>query len=392
MFSARIARPLVTTAALVGTLVLTVVLAPTAAAGGKAPGRAAPLCAPTGVASALPRCPAVPAFRCSTSAGWQERYRAAGLVCRGRELRRGPETAPGRSRGGLPAPEPTPDPLPDPLPEPTPEPVPPTELSSGPYAIVLHHDGEVWAGDDRAGARTRVSPPTGDHVYGNPALSADESTVVYDRDGHELWIDTIDGGSPTLLLRPADPTQDAWQPAFHPSGDTVLFTQAGDLHTVAVDGTGLTAVTATPDAHEQDGAYSPDGRTIAFSDRGRLGLMAADGTDVRYLTAAFDWSSWAPRWSPDGTRLVFSAFGPTGSDVHEIRADGTGLRNVTASSRDEQLPDYAPDGLSVLFDRDDDGDFVFGLWHAALDGSSATQLVPQAAFSGSYRQPSTLVP
>lgn len=399
MFCARIARPLVTTAALVGTLVL--IAAPAATAGGKpkTTGRGAALCAPAGVGTGLSPCPGASAFRCSASARWAARYEAAGLRCVGRELRRAPRRPTGRPRPADPLPEPTPvapQPQPTPQPEPTPvapDPGPtpePAPLSSGPFTIVLHRSGEVWSGDDRTGAAVRVSPAFGEHVYGNPALSPDETTVVYDRDGHELWIDGLAGGSPTLLLRPTDPAQDAWQPSFHPSGDRVLFTQAGDLFTVGTDGTGLTAVTATTEENEQDGAFSPDGRTIAFSDRGRLGLMAADGTDVRYLTAAFDWSSWGPRWSPDGTKLVFYAFTATGSDVFEVRADGTGLRNVTASARDEQLPDYAPDGASLLFDRDDDGDFAFGLWHAGTDGSGATELVAQSAFSGAYRQPSTL--
>ncbi len=344
-----------------------------------APALAAPavaLCS-TGSGQGSPGCK-VSRFRCDPT---NARFRAAGFRCvggrklekirhRARDRRTAPSTARSAPLGA--------------------EQSLSTNGSFVSHRIVGHRNGEVWAGDDSAGLINRVSPEVEFDYYDNPALSPDGEAVVYDVNNHSLTIDAVDGAGERALFTPANPYSDAWQPSWHPSGRKVLFTYDWDLYVIGADGNNLQPIAATPDNYEQDGAFSPDGSTIAFSDEGRIGLMDSTGQNIRYLTAAHDYSSWGPRWSPDGSKLVFYAFtSDGGSDIFEINEDGTGLEAVSETAAPEQLPDYAPDGKSLIFDRDDDDDYQYSLYRSDIDGGNAVEVSDESSYSGSYRQPRT---
>jgi DNA-binding winged helix-turn-helix (wHTH) protein/WD40 repeat protein len=53
-------------------------------------------------------------------------------------------------------------------------------------------------------------------------------------------------------------------------------------------------------------AWSPDGETIAFTDKNGLNLVKSDGSGVRQLVATSDEAS-LPVWSPDGRRIRWTA-------------------------------------------------------------------------------------
>lgn len=99
-------------------------------------------------------------------------------------------------------------------------------------------------------------------------------------------------------------------------------------------------------------AISPDGTRIAFSRlqsdvwRGQqIVTMATDGTDLRACTADSGVHDGNPHWSPDGKYLAFTRGNYTvgGSDVFVVKADGTGLRNLTEQGLSWVL-DWSPDG------------------------------------------------
>jgi Tol biopolymer transport system component len=89
-------------------------------------------------------------------------------------------------------------------------------------------------------------------------------------------------------------------------------------------------------------AWSPDSQWIAYialeSRRSpSLRLVRADGGETRILTSDAPITAAAPVWSPDGTWLAFTAGRSGVTDIHIIRADGAGLRQLT-DSRAEGLP------------------------------------------------------
>ena len=60
-------------------------------------------------------------------------------------------------------------------------------------------------------------------------------------------------------------------------------------------------------------------------------------------------------WSPDGKRLLFAAGSEAQTELWVVRADGSGLRRLTANSARETTPSWSPDGSSIAFVSDRDG-------------------------------------
>jgi Tol biopolymer transport system component len=136
------------------------------------------------------------------------------------------------------------------------------------------------------------------------------------------------------------------------------------LYIVAPDGSDLRQVA---DVYVEYPDWSPDGSTIAFDDgtvidhidwsldAGHIYTVKADGTGLSQITTG-DGAEFAPDWSPDGTHIAVSAVGQDGSPSGIFILDpATGaMRPVTANpyGYQDKEPDYAPDGTRIAFVRD----------------------------------------
>jgi Tol biopolymer transport system component len=76
----------------------------------------------------------------------------------------------------------------------------------------------------------------------------------------------------------------------------LLFTRAGNLYSVALNGGGLRQLTT---AGGSGGRWSPDGSQIAFERTGSVWVMSWDGSHQRRLA-----TGWGASWSPDGNSLA----------------------------------------------------------------------------------------
>ncbi len=74
--------------------------------------------------------------------------------------------------------------------------------------------------------------------------------------------------------------------------------------------------------------YSPDGTRIVAARSGRLEVLDANGKDVRILTALTSQDS-DPAFLPDGETIIFAGKAQGNSKLYTVKADGTGLRQVT---------------------------------------------------------------
>jgi Tol biopolymer transport system component len=105
--------------------------------------------------------------------------------------------------------------------------------------------------------------------------------------------------------------------------------------------------------------WSPDGQQLAFTS-GRpptlyaeqISVVKADGSGLKRLTAGVR-SSMNPSWSPDGELITFDRDEAVGysRQIWVMHADGTGKRKLTHSRQVNEWPTWSPDGQKILFER-----------------------------------------
>jgi Tol biopolymer transport system component len=127
------------------------------------------------------------------------------------------------------------------------------------------------------------------------------------------------------------------------------------------DGSGQHRLTGdAPGFRDYDANFTLDGRKIVFSrcrpDNGvcAIWIMRSDGTHKRPLTPyrggrneAIDFY---PTVSPDGRHVAFTRFAWKGinAQVYVMRIDGSGEHPITPAALEAAVPDYSPDGRSIV--------------------------------------------
>jgi TolB protein len=118
----------------------------------------------------------------------------------------------------------------------------------------------------------------------------------------------------------------------------------------AIESAGFTQLTGLENTYP---AWSPDATRIVFESTrdgpdADIFLMNADGTNVVQLTRN-DYSESTPVFTPDGASIVFASEQDGNLDVFIMRVDGTGLRNLTRHPGADGHPRVSPDGRRIFF-------------------------------------------
>ena len=133
-----------------------------------------------------------------------------------------------------------------------------------------------------------------------------------------------------------------------------------------------------------DPAWSPDGRLVAFgSDRSgkpQLYVIRADGSGLRQLTSLAKGAA-RPTWSANGKQIAFIAGEPGNLSV--LGADGSNPRQIGDGLSNESDPSWSADGKLIAFVRRIQGTSIKELYVVRPDGKGARKLTTLNASVGS---------
>jgi dipeptidyl aminopeptidase/acylaminoacyl peptidase len=124
-------------------------------------------------------------------------------------------------------------------------------------------------------------------------------------------------------------------------------------------------------------AVSPKGNWLALEahttgqERGGF-ILRPDGSDLRPLPVA---DAANLKWSPDGSQLAFNSMRES-DDIGVFDIGSGQVRWLAQSKWDETLPEWSPDGQSVLFIRNDDGAHTIEVVRSQ-DGTSVASIAPE---------------
>ncbi len=197
----------------------------------------------------------------------------------------------------------------------------------------------------------------------DPAWSPDGTRIAVerfdipaDRDG--IYVMNADGSHPVQVTQ-SDARGENIEPQWSSDGTKLVFGIASDtghaLFTINLDGTGERRITPwSLDAVHAD--WSPDGRLIVFEAPDRddeppgtsanVYTIRPDGSHLAAVThyKGGDVNAGNAAWSPDGTKIAFVEVpgrGPFGNaDIFTMNADGSGIYQVTTSTRFDFRPDW----------------------------------------------------
>jgi Tol biopolymer transport system component len=207
----------------------------------------------------------------------------------------------------------------------------------------------------------------------------------------DITVMALDDSRRRNLTKSRTPNQQT--PSWSPDGTRLVFDGGRfphiTLYAIQADGTGLRSVLGKASRFDFGPSWSPDGSWIAFV-RGETPAGAdstfavhPDGSGLRRFTVST--VKGTPSWSPDGKRIAFvglvTSRGADGrrhgqSEIFFVRSDGSGLRRLTHSRKDDRAPVWSPDGTRIAFTSDrnarlEEQDDIYVM---RADGSGQTRL------------------
>jgi dipeptidyl aminopeptidase/acylaminoacyl peptidase len=87
-----------------------------------------------------------------------------------------------------------------------------------------------------------------------------------------------------------------------------------------------------------------------------------------------------PSWAPDGNTIVFSSDRDGNLELYLMNVEGSGMERITDDPADDRYPAWSPDGGRIAFMSDREGDI--NVFTILPDGSGLEQLTSDPGFDG----------
>ena len=164
--------------------------------------------------------------------------------------------------------------------------------------------------DRQSKSLVEVLPPSGFAGMRSPAISPDNSRVLYsfaDGGRQQIYVTNLQAKDPLKLTDSSG--IDNW-PGFSPDGQSIVF------------------------GSSRDGAFE-------------IYVMQSDGSEVKRITHS-PFQDIRPCFSPDGKRIAFVSHRDGNSEIYVVNIDGSGLTRVTNHPERDDYPAWHSDGKQLV--------------------------------------------